>query len=156
MQRHIIFILVTLFFTFLFIFLVLIVEPIILEDYYPPNLSDTLTMEQWIASFQKWALICVGAALVAIFLWYGFAQKVFKSNNVKSYGKRGLWGFLFLLPVAAIIVSILLVEKAESSLWLAYLFFLMDGLLPYWLVTVFSSPVAVKYTPIFAKQMRRW
>lgn len=156
MQRHIIFILVTLFFTVSFIFLVLIVEPTILQDYYPPNLPDTLTMEQWIESFQKWALICVGAALVASFLWYGLAQRVFKSNNVRSYGKRRLWSFLFILPGAAIGISVLLVEKAESSLWLAYLFFLVDGLFPYWLATALSSPVAVKYTPIFAKQMRRW
>ena len=156
MNRHIIFILVTSFVSVLFIFLVLIVQPFILENYYPPYLPDTLTMGQWIASFQNWALICVGTAFVAIFLWYLFAQKVFKKNSVKSYGKRGLWGSLFLLPVGAIVVSIILVEKAESSLWLAYLFFFVDGLFPYWMATVLSSPVAVKYTPIFAKQMRRW
>lgn len=154
MQQHIIFILVTLLFTVLFIFLVLIVEPIILEDYYPPNLPDTLTMEQWIESFQKWALICVGAALVAIVLWYVFAQRVFKGNNEKSYGKRGLWGFLFVLPLAAIIVSILSVEQAESSLWLAYLFFIGNGLLPYYFSTLLCSPIAVKYTPIGAKGIR--
>ena len=119
-------------------------------DVFPPQLPNdpNMNLDQWMESFELWALVCVGAAAVASFLWYGFGQNVFKANGGKSYGKRGLWGFLFFLPACAIIFSIFLIEETESSLWLAYLFFAVNGLLPYYLSTVLFSPVSVKYTPI--------
>ena len=155
MLQHIICIVGILFITAFFVLLAIVVEPLILEAF-PPQLPTylNLTMEQWLESFELWALVCVGAAVAASFLWYGFGQNVFKTNGGKSYGKRGLWGFLFILPVCAVIFSILLIEEAESSLWMAYLFFGVNGLLPYYLSTLFCSPVSVKYTPIGAKGIR--
>ncbi len=153
MWEHVYCILGILFFTALFVFLAIVVEPLILEDF-PPQLRTNLTMTQWLESFELWALVCVGAAVAASFLWYGFGQNVFNANSGKSYGKRGLWGFLFILPVCAVIFSIFLVEEAESSLWLAYLCFVVNGLLPYYVSTVLFSPVSVKYTPIGAEGIR--
>lgn len=135
------------------IFCVIILGEVSYFEANPPQLSN-LTKQDWITNFEFWAYICVGSALFASFLWYIFAQRVFKANNEKSYGKRGLWGFLFVLPLAAIIVSILSVEQAESSLRLAYLCFIVNGLIPYYLSTLLFSPVAVKYTPIGAKGIR--
>ncbi len=149
MREHVYCILGILFITALFVFLAIVVEPLILVAF-PPQLRTNLTMTQWLESFELWALVCVGAAAVASLWWYFGGQSVFKANNEKSYGKRGLWGFLFVLPLAAIIVSILSVEQAESSLWLAYLCFTVNGLVPYYVATVLFSPVSVKYTPIGA------
>lgn len=139
----------------LFLFVAYILEPMLL-DTYQPNLPGDLTMEQWLSSFQDWALICVGAAVIASFIWYGFAGKVIKTNYEKPSGKRGLWGFLFLLPAVAIVLSIFLVEETESIPWLVYLCFVVNGFLPYYLATVFFSPLSVKYTPIGAMQIRRF
>ena len=147
MLQHVFCILGILFVTAVFVFLAMVVEPLVL-DAFPPQLPTYLEMDQWMESFELWALVCVGAAVAASFLWYGCGQNVFKANSEKSYGKRGLWGFLFILPVCAVIFSIFLIEEAESSLWLAYLCFVVNGLLPYYLATVFFSPVSVKYTPI--------
>ena len=132
-----------------FCFLAIVVEPLILEAF-PPQLPTylNLTMEQWLESFELWALVCVGAAAAASFLWYWIGQNVFNANGGNYYGKRGIWGFLFILPMCAIVFSILLIEEAESSLWLAYLCFVVNGLLPYYVSTVLFSPVSVKYTPI--------
>ena len=111
--------------------------------------AGNLTEEQWLESFELWALVCVVSAAMASFLWYILGQNVFKANGEKSYGKRGLWGFLFILPVCAVIFSIFLVEETKSSLWLAYLCFIaVNGLVPYYVATVLFSPVSVKYTPI--------
>ena len=147
MREHVYSILGILCITALFVFLAIIVEPLILEAF-PPQLRTNLTMTWWLESFKLWALVCVGAAAAASFLWYGIGQNVFDANGGKSYGKRGLWGSLFILPVCAVIFSIFLVEEAESSLWLAYLCFVGNGLLPYYVSTVLFSPVSVKFTPI--------
>ena len=127
MLQHVFCILGILFVTAVFVFLAMVVEPLVL-DVFPPQLPTYLEMDQWMESFQLWALVCVGAAVAASFLWYGFGQNVFKANSEKSYGKRGLWWFLFILPACAIIFSILFIEEAESSLWLAYLCFVVNGL----------------------------
>ena len=153
MPQHVICILGILLIAALFVFLVIIVEPLVL-DAFPPQLPTYLEMDQWMESFGLWALVCVGASAAASFLWYWIGQNVFKANSEKSYGKRGLWGLLFILPICAVIVSILFIEEAESSLWLAYLCFGVNGLLPYYLATVLFSPVSVKYTPIGAEQIR--
>ena len=147
MLQHVICILGILLIAAFFVFLAVIVEPLVL-DAFPPQLPTYLEMEQWMESFELWALVCVGAAAAASFLWYGIGQNVFNANGGISYGKRGLWGFLFILPVCAVIFSILLIEEAESSLWLAYLCFVVNGLAPYYVATVLFSPVSVKYTPI--------
>ena len=153
MLQHVICILGILLIAAFFVFLAVIVEPLAL-DAFPPQLPTYLEIDQWMESFALWALVCVGAAAAASFLWYGIGQNVFKANGGKSYGKRGIWGFLFILPVCAVIFSIFLIEEAESSLWLAYVFFIVNGLLPYYLATLVFSPVAVKYTPIGAKGIR--
>ena len=147
MLQHVICILGILLIAAFFVFLAMVVEPLVL-DTFPPQLPTYLEMDQWMESFQLWTLVCVGTAAAASFLWYGIGQNVFKANGEKSYGKRGLWGFLFILPVCAVIFSIFLIEEAESSLWLAYLCFVVNGLVPYYVATVLFSPVSVKYTPI--------
>ena len=154
MLQHIICILGILSITAFFVFLAVIVEPLVL-DAFPPDLPTHLeNLDQWMESFELWALVCVGAAAAASFLWYWIGQNVFNANGGKSYGKRGLWGFLFIFPMCAVIFSIFLIEEAESSLWLAYLFFIANGLIPYYLATLFCSPVSVKYTPIGAEGIR--
>ena len=153
MREHVYCILGISFFTALFVFLAIVVEPLILEAF-PPDLRTNLTMTQWLESFELWALVCVGAAAAASVLWHGIGQNVFNANGGRTYGKRGLWGFLFIVPVCAVIFSILLVEEAESSLWLAYLCFVVNGLAPYYLATVLFSPVSVKYIPIGAEGIR--
>ena len=139
--------------TALFGFAVIYVETPILETY-PPQLSGNLTIGQWISSFQKWAISCVVSAGLASLLWYILAQWGFKINRGTGAGKRIVWCLLFLVPIIIIIVSCIYVEEAESSLWLAKLFFALNGLFLYYLTTLLFSPLSFKYTPIGAKLFR--
>lgn len=114
---------------------------------FPPQLSN-LTMGEWVESFQKWAIGCVVSAGLASLLWYGLAQSVFKA------GKRIVWGLLLIVVVIITILSCFYVEKAESSLWLAKLFFVSNGVVPYYLTTLLFSPLSFKYTPPLAELVR--
>ena len=139
--------------TALFGFAVIYVEIPVLETY-PPQLPDNLTMGQWMASFQKWALVCVVSAGVASLLWYVLAQWVFKINRWEDTGKRMFWVLLFLVPITTIIVSCIYVEEVENTLMWTSLPFALNGLLPYYLTTLLFSPLSFKYIPIGAKQIR--
>ena len=125
-------------------------------DVNQPELSD-VTPEQWMAGFQKWAFVCVGAAAAASFLWYVLAQWVFKINRWEDAGKRSIWILLLFLPIFVIILSVIFVERAKSGLrFEQYVFFLINGLLSYYLATLLFSPSAFKYTPAGAKYVRHW
>ena len=126
-------------------------------DLNPPQLPDGLNIEEWKASFQRWAFVCVGAASFASLLWYGLAQWGFKINRWEDAGKRSWWIFLFFLPILAIILSVIFVERAQSGLRFEQCVFLVaNGLLSYYLATVLFSPLAFKYTPVLAKHIRHW
>ena len=155
MKQHAICIVSILSITFLFIFVAYILEPMLL-DTYQPSLPGDLTMDQWLSSFRFWACVCVGAAVFAIFLWYVFGQTVFKTIHEKPNGKRGIWLSLFIIPVVAICLSIWLIEQPESEPLLAYMFFVVNALFPYYIATVLFSPASVKFTPIGAMQIRFW
>ena len=123
----------------------------------PPQLPDGVKMEKWTESFQRWSFICVGAAGFASLLWYGLAQWSFKINRLEDAGKRGWWVFFFFLPIIAIILSVIFVERTESGLRFEQcIFFVINGLLSYYLATSLFSPSAFKYTPAGAKYFRHW
>ena len=126
-------------------------------DLNPPQLPEGLNIEQWKASFQKWAFVCVGAAGFASLIWYGLAQWTFKINRWEDAGKRPWWIFLFFFPITAIILSVIFVERAQSGLRFEQcVFFLINGLLSYYLATSWFSPSSFKYTPAGAKYVRHW
>ena len=126
-------------------------------DVNPPQLPDGVEKDQWKASFQRWAFVCVGAAGFASLLWYGIAQWVFEINRWEDGGKRSWWVFLFFLPIVAIILSVIFVERAESGLRFEQcVFFIINGLLSYYLATLLFSPASFKYTPAGAKYIRHW
>ena len=126
-------------------------------DANPPQLLEGFNMEQWMESFQTWAFVCLGTAGFAGLLWYFLAQRIFKINRWEdTQGKRPIWLLLSLLPVIAIVVSCICVERTKSSLIVVYLFFFLNGLAPYYLATLLFSPSAFKYTPAGAKRIRFW
>ena len=126
-------------------------------DLNPSQLPDGLNMEEWKASFQRWAFICVGSAGFASLLWYGLAEWGFKINRWEDAGKRSWWMFLLFFPIVAIILSVTFVERTQSGLRFEQcIFFVINGLLSYYLATSWVSPSAFKYTPAGAKYFRYW
>ena len=155
MKQHALCIVGILFLTFLFFFVAYFFEPMLL-DTYQPSLPEDLTIDQWMDSFQFWACVCVGVAVIACFLWYLLAQSVIKTNYDKPNGKRVLWACLFFLPACAVAISIYFIEETESEPLLAYLCFMVNGFLLYYLATMLFSPTSVKYTPLGSIGIRRF
>ena len=140
--------------TAVFFFLIVRVESYFF-DRFPPQLPAGITMEQWKASFEHWAKIGVYVAGGASLLWYVVAQLLLKVNKSQNAGKRWIWAVFFLFPIGAIVVGIFFVERAENMFW-TNLFFIVNGLLGYYLATLLFSPSSFKYTPLGASQIRRW
>ncbi len=137
------------------VFILLVFGELLYFDTYPPQMTTDVDIGQWRASFQNWASICIACAGVASLLWYILAQWGFKINRWEDTGgKRSIWFLLFLIPIIITVVSCIYVEQTENSQWLIYLFFSLNGLLPYYGTTLLLSPSAFKYIPIGAKSIR--
>lgn len=115
-----------------------------------------MTLEEWIADFRQLALIGIGAAWVTSIIWYVMTQLGFKVNRIKSTTARHVWFLLFLFPVIAVVISILLTPQSQEGDWVPKVFHLVNGIFSYYLATVLFSPSAFKYTPPGAKFFRHW
>ena len=113
-------------------------------------------LDQWLGSFWLWAIVGIVTAGVASLLWYILAQWVFKIKQWAKSGRRGIWLLLILLPAVAIILGFVFTKKAQAGAWPAYLFYVLNGLLCYYLATALFSPSSFKYTPWGTSKFRRW
>ncbi|MBI1923904.1 hypothetical protein HYR99_06600 [Candidatus Poribacteria bacterium] len=114
-------------------------------------------LDQWLDNFERWAIVGIIMAGIASLLWYIFAQWVFKINHWGKSGKRGVWLLLLILPpVVAIILGFIFTQKAQAGAWPAYLFYILNGTLCYYLATALFSPSSFKYTPWGTSKFRRW
>ena len=114
------------------------------------------TLEQWLDIFVHRMTIVITLAAIASLLWYGLGQLVFKINDWKRSGKRAVWFLLAVLPTVAILYCIVFMPYAEKGAWYASAFYIINGLGSYYLATVFFSASSFKYTPVGAKNLRRW
>jgi hypothetical protein len=115
-----------------------------------------MTINQWIDKFRHMALIGIGVAWLAALSWYVSAQWFFKVNSFKEAGKRVVWALHFLFPVIAIVITILLIPKAQEGSYLSYFILFINGILSYYLSTLLFSPSSFKYAPPLARVFRRW
>ena len=114
------------------------------------------TLEQWLNIFVHRMTIVIAIAAIASLLWYALGQLVFEVNDWKKSGRRGVWFLLAALPAAAIVYCIVFMPHAEEGAWYASVFYIINGLGSYYLATVFFSASSFKYTPVGAKNLRRW
>lgn len=154
-------------FLVLFGFGLIYIETRLLEAW-PPNIStdndaNELTIGQWIKSFQKWSIFCVGTAGVASLIWYIYAQWFVSIYRWEDTNKRLIWWLWMFITFITIVVSCfyiyfnqddIILTQVESSILGVYLLFFLNGLLVYYITTLLFSPLSFKYTPIGAKRIR--
>lgn len=137
-----------------FLLLVFVEENNILNELVVPQAD--VTLEEWLESFRRWGTVGIAASLAASLLWYAAGQFLFRVNDWRDAGKRHIWSLLFLIPVAAAVAGIVFTRQAQEGALIAYVFYVVNGLLSYYLSTVLFSPSSFKYAPVGASKVRRW
>jgi len=135
-----------------YLFLTKVEENLIFEMVVP---VAGVTINQWIDAFRNLALIGIGGAILAAFIWYILAQWIFKANRWNEAGKRPIWLLILLLPVVVIVFMIFRTPQSQEGEWLAYVFQLLNGFFCYYVGTALFSPSSYKYTPPLSKVFRR-
>ena len=99
------------------VFILLVFGELLYFETYPPQITgDVDDIGQWMASFKRWASICIASTGLASLLWYILAQWGFKINRWEdTTGKRPIWFLLFLIPIIFTVVSCIYVKQTENS-----------------------------------------
>lgn len=129
-----------------------------LFDVFHPQIPPPTKLSEWKDSFEDCARSVALVSGVTGIIWYVLAQWVFKIIQFHSAGKRGTWALLFVLPVIALVGAVIYLSPAETGigLYLAYLFFALNSVVYYYILTLFISPSSFKYSPVGAGIIRRW
>lgn len=138
----------------LFYFVLIQLEENLIYNFLIPQAG--MTIEQWLEAFRRMGVIGIGVSWLAALSWYVSAQWFFKVNSFKEAGKRVVWALHFLFPVIAIVITILLIPKAQEGSYLSYFILFINGILSYYLSTLLFSPSSFKYAPPLARVFRRW
>jgi hypothetical protein len=137
-----------------FLLLVFVEENNVLNEIVVPRAD--VTLESWLESFRWWGTVGIFASLAAAVIWYIVSQFVFRVNDWRASGKRPIWALLSLIPIGASVAGIIFTQQAQNYAWVAYVFYVLNGLCSYYFATALFSPSSFKYTPVGAKKLRRW
>lgn len=118
-----------------------------------------ISLDDWLGTFEFWAIWGVIVALVAAFFWYFLGQWIFKLNywNNANKNKRWIWvGLLIGSLLLAVVPSDLRTPDVQEWNRLATVLYGANTLFVYYVVTLFWSPSSFKYMPVGAVTLRRY
>ena len=115
-----------------------------------------VTINDWLADFMNWTLIIIILSTVMSLAWYCLAAWKFRAEDWRKVNKRGWWYLLSLPVVVVALVGCALSYAAQEFAWIAYIFYIMNGVCCYFLATALNTPASFKYIPLGATALRRW
>lgn len=125
-----------------------------LEDKVVPVAGTKLP--EWLEYFKWWATAGIfGALVLSSLLWYALGLFVFRFNKW-SPNYRPIWLLLLIVPLILTVLSCLFTKQTQEGATWAYVFYILNNFLTYYLGTLLFSPPSVMYIPLGAKYVRRW
>ena len=115
------------------------------------------TVNAWIDDFViagVWGLwVCVGAVTI----WYILSALVFKVVHWRSGAKRTWWAALGLTALFVPLgVAFIMTERTVAGGEWAWVFYLLNPVVLFYLTTSLFSPDSFKYVPWGAREIRYW
>jgi hypothetical protein len=137
-----------------FLLMVFVEENYVLNEIIIPRAD--ITLEEWLDSFRHWGTIGITVAATTGLLWYFLGQWMFEVNSWSKANRRPIWFLLFLGPIIAAALGVVFTTQSQGGAWAAFLFYLLNSTLCYYLATALFSPSSFKYVPVGASKLRRW
>ena len=117
--------------------------------------GSKVKIQQWMAAYKSVVLFVTGFSIFISMLWYVAARFIFKITNSINVGKRAVWGVLFVLSIAGVIVITWAVGNITKGISLYLVHLLLFSVIGYYLTSVLFAPAAYKYTPLGAEMLRK-
>ena len=129
--------------------IIVFAELTILEGLVAP--AAGVDIQGWLTEFMQSQTFAVTLAACLALVWHLIATRCSGRNS----DLRILWVCLWTFSVfmAILLCAVLLPDTQEGVVW-AYAFAFLNGMVPFWLGTVWCTPGACKYAPFGAGRMR--
>ncbi len=110
------------------------------------------TIDQWIQIFRSHGLVGTGFSGLLFLLWYFWGLYLHPNTEFAT----GLWWTLsaLLLFVAIVPAFFFPSTSTPSNVWLVYLTYALNSILPYYVSTFFFSPPSTKYAVPGSERLR--
>jgi hypothetical protein len=105
----------------------------------------------WLEEFRKSQSEAILIALVLAVLWHAAASRSSGRHSDRRVWWMIAWALCILCSVLLCIFK--LPDTQEGVVW-AYVLAWLNGMIPFWLGTVWCTPGACKYAPLGAMKMR--
>ena len=116
--------------------------------------SDNMNYSRWLEKYFVLTRATGGLNGICALSWFLAARFFFEADDVESAGKRIFWSGLLMLSLA--------ISLAVPHFYAPLLGIKLNGIIfglfaaiftgiGYWLLTIFTSPLAFKYTPLGAQ-----
>ena len=115
------------------------------------TLSDGMVFSRWQSKFLNLVLVAGGLVGICSLIWFLLSTFVFKIYYPFGIGKRTVWSALAFLTL---IISIAVPTFYSNTIGIKVnavvtsLFVIFFTIINYWIVTIFTTPAAFKYTPL--------
>lgn len=115
--------------------------------------SNQMNYSQWQDKFFSLVIVTGAVTGICSLVWFILARWIFKINMAVGIGKRTIWAILAAVSLIACIIiprtySVTLGIKINGLIIaLLVVFFTVVG---YWILSIFTTPKAFKYTPVGA------
>lgn len=120
--------------------------------------SSNMNFSRWQGRLLRLTVAAGGVTGVCSLLWFILTRWVFKINTALGTGRRTVWA---LLAAVSLFGSILIPRFYSVALGIKVniviiaIFVIFFTVLGYWLVSIFTTPKAFKYTPVGAQIFNR-
>lgn len=116
--------------------------------------SGGMSYSKWQDKFFKIVLYTGGLTGLCSLIWFILSRKIFNVSYAAGNGKRTVWAGLALLTA---LICIAVPQVYSTTLGIKVnaiiisLFIVFFTLINYWLVSIFTTPLSFKYTPLGAE-----
>lgn len=118
------------------------------------NASNGITLSAWKEKYLNVVIMAGALTGVCSLIWFILSNFIFKVEYPYGGGKRTVWATLALIALV-ISIAVPMFYPARVAIQLnapvVAIFAVLFALVNYWLITIFATPLAFKYTPVGAK-----
>jgi hypothetical protein len=112
--------------------------------------------QDFLDQFNWWAMLVMGVSLVCMLGWYVLVEWAIRPHRATSGTFALTWLILLVIVIATGIIAFMFGPQASENPYVLALFYVLSGVVFFYLASVCCSPTNAKYLIPPARQIRRW
>lgn len=113
-------------------------------------------LQTWTKHYSSVAILLSSLSCLLTLLWIVLSRFMFKISSPQSVGRRAIWSIIGIINIVVCLIGpfIFIGKNMPMGFSISLLFFILFGIIGYYVCTLFFTPANYKYTPIGAMKIR--